>query len=62
MEIPDIENIQRIFNDQIIPVKVVWDWNVKQNAQYMKFELKNIRDIEKEFSIFVSKQVCFKLV
>ena len=39
----DIED--SIFNGQIIPVKVVWDWNVKQNTQHMKFELKNIKNI-----------------
>ena len=39
----DIED--SIFNGQIIPVKVVWDWNVKQNTQHMKSELKNIKNI-----------------
>ena len=29
---PDTGDTQIIFSDQIIPVKEVWDWNVKQNA------------------------------
>ena len=37
---PDIGDTQIIFNGQIIPVKVAFDWNVKQNARHMKFELK----------------------
>ena len=38
----DIED--SIFNGQIIPVKVLQDWNAKQNTQHMKFELKNIKN------------------
>ena len=52
---PDIESTQIRFNDQVIPVTVVGDWNITKNARHMKFELKNIKDIEKEFSIFVNK-------
>ena len=52
---PDIESTQILFNDWVIPVTVVGDWNITKNARHMKFELKNIKDIEKEFSIFVNK-------
>ena len=52
---PDIESTQILFNDWVIPVTVVGDWNITKNARHMKFELRNIKDIEKEFSIFVNK-------
>ena len=54
---PDIEDTQIIYNDQVSLVKLVWDWNVKQNAGHIKSELKNIRDTAKKFAAFLKKSM-----
>ena len=41
------EDNQIVFNDQIIPVKVVVDWNVTQNARHMKFQLKTLKALKR---------------
>ena len=50
-----IADTKTIFNDQIVPIKIIGDWKITHNARHMSFEVKNTVEIQYEFDAFVKE-------
>ena len=50
---PLADNVHKVETNQIIPVKVLGDWNVMRNAYHMRFCVRNAADIAKKFYSFL---------
>ena len=53
---PLADGVHKVEKDQIIPVKVLGDWNVMRNTRHMRFFVKNAADTAKKFCSFLYGQ------
>ena len=53
---PLADGVHKVEKDQIIPVKVLGDWNVMRNIRHMRFFVKNAADTAKKFCSFLYGQ------
>ena len=52
---PTIDDTKTVFRDQIVPIQILGDWKITQNARHMTFEVKNCPEIQSKFDVFVKQ-------
>lgn len=52
---PSADDTNTVDHDQIIPIKIIGDWNITQNTRQMVFSIKNYAEIQRKFDDIVKK-------